>query len=156
MVGSELPEEVPFHVHLAMLHKIELSKDAMQLLGGKRAKEKVDSEPNETPDKKVFLHEVSQLADKNQTRNAVFRRDLSDFVGLHAPLDPLPMTHKDHRDHKKEAAIAICDDEFVQLRSELASSSWKWEFPHSNGFASVFWIIPMSWCRHESDSRRFS
>jgi hypothetical protein len=75
------------------------------------------------------LYDVSQLSDKNQTRNAIFRRDLSDFIGLRAPLDILPESHKDHREHKREAAIDICDDEFVQLRSELMEvgiSASKW------------------------------
>jgi hypothetical protein len=111
-----------------MLHKIELSKDAMQLMGDDRAKKKVDHLPNEIPNK-VFLYDVSQLSDKNQTRNAIFRRDLSDFIGLRAPLDPLPKSNKDHREHKMEAAIDICDDEFVQLRSELVEvgiSASKW------------------------------
>jgi hypothetical protein len=126
MIGSKLPDEVLFHVHLAALHKIELSKDAMQLLGDDRAKKKVDRAPNETPNK-VLLCDVSQLSDKNQTQSALFRRDSNDFVGLRAPLDPLPENHKEH---KKEAAmIHVCDDEFVQFCSELVevgNSASKW------------------------------
>jgi hypothetical protein len=126
MIGSRLPSDVFYHVHLSMLRKTELSKYEIQLLGGEAAKKQIDRVPNKITNK-VFLYDSSQPFDKNQTRKELFYKDLSDFIGLRTPLDPFPESN--FVSSTNLSILDICDDEFVQLRSELIEvgiSASKW------------------------------
>jgi len=65
----------------------------------------------------VFLYEVSQPFDKNRTRAEAYSRDLSNFLGLKRPLDPIVPRTSVSRNYKY--AIDICDGKFRELRAEL-------------------------------------
>lgn len=77
----------------------------------------------------VFLFELTQLGDVNDTRNELFRRDFSNFMGLKELLPALPhaipgknrsVSEQLRRDARK---IKICQAEFAPLREALMELS---------------------------------
>jgi hypothetical protein len=77
-------------------------------------------------EQRVFLYEVSQPFDRNDTRSAAFRRDLSDFLGLSSTLPPVTIRNASKNYHY---AINICEDKYIGLRRNLldfgkAASAW--------------------------------
>lgn len=80
-------------------------------------------------DNPVFLFELGQLGDSNETRNEQFRQDVSRFMGLKEPLPALPheIPGKKRSDTEQERRnrlkIDICDDEFRPVRNELMALS---------------------------------
>ena len=80
----------------------------------------------------VFLFEISQLHELNETRKRAFRDDVSDFLGLDAPLLSLDMPHSKPgrtwedaqlQAEKDAAKIDICEDEYAELRRVLLRQS---------------------------------
>jgi len=122
LVGDKLPFQVRFHTHLAMMGKTALDDDEMSLLEPYLLE---DDEP--LPMKHpVFLYDVSQPFDKNETRNLLFREDLSNFLGLTSTLNELTPRASSRNFHY---AIDICEDKYQDLREELlklgkAMSDW--------------------------------
>lgn len=83
----------------------------------------------------VFLFDVEQLGDKNETRKALFRKDVKHFLDLKAELPDIIHVSPGRRvdeelQAKKDARkIDICRDEYIPLRRELMrisrqSSEW--------------------------------
>jgi hypothetical protein len=68
----------------------------------------------------VFLYEISQLVDANQTRATQYRTDLKDYLGLRNDLMPVvsPNTSK-----PKMKAMNICDAKYQLLRAELMQNA---------------------------------
>mmetsp|Transcript_18726 Transcript_18726/g.53860 ORF Transcript_18726/g.53860 Transcript_18726/m.53860 type:complete len:416 (+) Transcript_18726:98-1345(+) len=75
----------------------------------------------------VFIYELGQLSDTNQTRVRQFRQDLARFLGLHGEMPPIPHVNTlgrfDYIEAWKEEAharkIDICDDEHIYARRIL-------------------------------------
>ena len=75
---------------------------------------------------RVFLTELGQLADVNETRAADFRRGIEDFLGLTPNSFDLV---KRHSNRTKEIYLDICKENYQRLREELLligqrSSKW--------------------------------
>lgn len=79
---------------------------------------------------KVFLYDIEQVADTNETRSTTLRRDLQQFLELEEEIPPLTI-HKNKGKRKPDKAyIDICEQEYDILRNELK---------HIAGRASI-WI----------------
>lgn len=128
MRGFELPEQVQFHVNLANLGKTNITAREARLLGPERRIRRHQLI------NKVFLYEISQPSDTNETRSTRFRKDLSNFIGLSTPLDPLERENSTTFHY----AIDICDEEYSGLRAKLVE----------NGKDAAVWIrkyfLPLS------------
>ena len=72
---------------------------------------------------RVFLMALDQMADKDETRNGIFRTDLQDFLGLTQPLGSMTVEHNKNNFHGERAfleIIDICDDrQFLEIRRDL-------------------------------------
>jgi hypothetical protein len=79
--------------------------------------------------RRIFLYEVSQLSDKNETRSTAIRNDLQQFLGLREPIAPFiwfkPGKNHTPKELKRvdKKKIDICDDKFAKLRSTLMEQS---------------------------------
>jgi hypothetical protein len=73
----------------------------------------------------VFLFDLSQLGDSNDTRKDIFRRDFTAFMGLNETLPPIPhripgrMRNTNDQEWRDQLKIDICDDEYAPLRYRL-------------------------------------
>jgi Sulfotransferase domain len=67
----------------------------------------------------VFFCEISQLGDKNETRKAIFRKDLQNFLGLTTDFPPIPHIRPGNNVFNEDKRINICDEQFSPVRSEL-------------------------------------
>jgi len=141
-VGNNSPGGCQFHEHLARLGKTSLtSAGEYHLLGRseprpfgdgaaatadensdhnqaqRRREQKLQQYGYELPNP-VFLYEPSQLFDSNETRALVFRRNLSDFLGLERLLPPMKNTRvgKGSDYHYK---IDVCEPRYSDLRRHL-------------------------------------
>jgi len=120
-VGGKQPlhamEKPKFHEHLAMLGKTKLvDRTEYELLGGL---DRIVTPPLMTNE--VFLYEVSQPFDRNETRANQYAQDMSDFIGLKEPLVPIvPRASKGKTFH---FAIDVCDDKYVDVRAFLMAIS---------------------------------
>jgi hypothetical protein len=74
-----------------------------------------DTVPNE-----IFLYDVSQPFDHNETRAGLFRKDLSKFIGLSEELPPLEVRETSENEHYE---IDICEGKFKALRENLMKTS---------------------------------
>jgi len=112
MIGTNGFDKARYHEHLAMMGKTKLvEKSEYELLGV----DKVVTPPFMA--NKVFLYEVSQPFDRNRSRAEVYAKDLSDFIGLKKPLEPIvPRSSNGGNFH---FAIDICEPKFDELRAEL-------------------------------------
>jgi hypothetical protein len=82
---------------------------------------------SETPYKPnpIFLFELRQLADTNETRSTQFRQDFQSFLGLKQNLPD--MVHfkpgqnwdREIQKQKEEKKIKICDEQWIPVRREL-------------------------------------
>jgi hypothetical protein len=144
LIGPEKEHDVlataqsAFHVFLASLGKTDMTTDdERNLLQGFYKDEILEATPVTMPHK-VFLMEMTQLADRNETRSKIFRQDLQNFLGLKQPLASIPhhrpnAKHEDRLEEQVEKAgrtkIDICDPEHLEVREELlrisrAASQW--------------------------------
>ena len=99
-------------------------------------------------DNPIFLYDMQQLYDTDETRQAALRQDLQTFLGLPTPLPSLDdYNDTDTSGHKsavrKETRINICDDRFLELRQALLeigdrASQWILEYflPEPDVFVS--------------------
>jgi hypothetical protein len=79
--------------------------------------------------RRVYLYEVSQLSDKDETRSSAIRDDLRQFLGLREPIAPF-IWFKPGKNHTRQGLkrvekkkIDICDDRFATVRSTLMEQS---------------------------------
>lgn len=133
MVGVAT-DESKFHLHLDNLGKTSHSSDELKLLSWGNEK-KVDLQRMRNP---VFLYEVNQLRDTNETRAAMFSSDLKNYLSL--KIDFQPISTK--RGPKYTKAIEICESKHTNLRQELMknsreSSTWIRKYFLSNPDVSV-------------------
>ena len=121
-----------FHAHLANLGKTRLThgERALMQLWGQRALRKYNLTG------RVFLYEVEQLNDGNETRAWQFRKDLQNFLYLRNELPPMvwfkPGRKSASQEEVKQAdakKINICDPQHHYLRKVLmahARNGSKW------------------------------
>jgi hypothetical protein len=136
-----------FHVHLSRLGKTfnnysgELCEQA-KLLGIPR--DQLTAPRHPPLGNKIFLYEIEQLKDTNETRRDKYRSDVSRFLGLTYDLEPY-LEDDPRASHYREkfAPFDICQDEHRQLRLALLSvgqsaSSWirRYFLPHPDVFVS--------------------
>jgi hypothetical protein len=114
MVGVAT-DESKFHLHLDNLGKTLHSSEELKLLSWGNEK-KVDVPKMRNP---VFLYEVNQLRDTNETRAAIFSADLRDYLAL--TNDFQPMSTKRGPTYSK--AIEICESKYKDLRRDLMKNS---------------------------------
>jgi hypothetical protein len=68
----------------------------------------------------VFICEISQLDDKNETRRATFRKDFQNFLGLATEFPPIPHVRPGGGKRlNQDKRINICDEQFAPVRAEL-------------------------------------
>ena len=79
---------------------------------------------------KIFLYSLEQIKDQNETRSALFRASMQQFLGLENPIEPF--THENNNKAVKyPETINICDEKFNKLRKMLIL----------NGKATQKWIL---------------
>jgi hypothetical protein len=140
-----------FHIFLGNLGKTNLSTDPNEW-------QYVDEAYRKTMDpvptaRRIFLYEVSQLSDPDQSRAQQFRLDLQRYLHLQHPIAPF-IWFKPGRNHSSNGQstdntdvlsilqnkkIDICDDRYDALRAELMrhavqAATWlRKHFIHANG-----------------------
>jgi hypothetical protein len=120
-------DEALFHIHLSYLGKTNRSTTAEEKLL-KAPSHKVLKNLPRLPNP-VFLYEISQLHDANQTRADQYRSDLQAYLGLRQPLDPVSAPKKEN----KINVLDICEEKYSEIRAELmkhakAASVWIREY----------------------------
>jgi len=90
-------------MNLANLGKANYTTREVQLLAMENSMRMPQSMNN-----KVFLYELSQPSDANETQAKVYCRDLSTFLGLSMPLSPL--VHKQSDTY--HCVIDICKEQY--------------------------------------------
>ena len=110
-------EEIRYNDHLSRLGKTDRTDpEELQLLGPIWAKQR-NLPKMENP---VFLYEISQMRDTDETRAAQYRRDLQSYLGLQTPLEPLTESEESHHEHpNKDKEIDICAPEHTIVHDEL-------------------------------------
>mmetsp|Transcript_32973 Transcript_32973/g.72318 ORF Transcript_32973/g.72318 Transcript_32973/m.72318 type:complete len:442 (+) Transcript_32973:129-1454(+) len=89
----------------------------------------------------VFIYELGQLSDTNETRARQFRNDLGKFLGLQGEMPPIPHVNtlgrfdyiSEWREEGHQRKINICDEEHEFVRSILQdkterTSKWMREY----------------------------
>ena len=127
-----------FHIFMAMLGKTaQTAEDEWKLIEPfLKGPDEKNLYPFPKVQNPVFFVESSQLSDRNATRAAQLRHDLSNFLGLSTPLPKTPhikpetlwMTPEQLR-LREQNRVNICEDQYVTLRGELlrmgdAASKW--------------------------------
>jgi len=113
-------QQALFHQHLSFLGKTNMTDAAELALLGPLTKQR----PQMPLPNKVFLYEINQLYDRNHSRATLYKKDLSDYLGLKMQLTEMEAPHKE-----KQKQINICEGKYAVLREELlknaqAASQW--------------------------------
>jgi hypothetical protein len=104
--------EANFHLHLNLLGKTNQTAEEMKLL-----KPLPSVVPTLAPmHNQVFLYELSQLGDDDETRAYNYRRDLGSFLGLKHAISPIAHNHESLNYHYD---LDICEDRYRPLRQAL-------------------------------------
>jgi len=116
-------DESKFHLHLDNLGKTPRSAEEEKLLTWDTERPKLPKIRNP-----VFLFEINQTQDENQTRADLYRSDLQHFLGLKEGLEPIESPSKKKSSTKRDLAcetkcIDICDDTYGSLRAELLKNA---------------------------------
>jgi hypothetical protein len=122
------PYSVRYELFLQQLDKVNLT--ATELADFQQYPE-LSVQPNPF---RVFVYALEQLEDADVDRNAIFRRDLADFLHLE---QSLPEVGHENRNHFTGAAahpetIDICESSFQRVRQQMVndatvSAQWIWE-----------------------------
>jgi hypothetical protein len=117
-----------FHLFLSRLGKTNIyDPEELKYIARKERKHLKTNSANFT--QKVFLFEVTQLNDKDETRSLALREDLQKFLHLKEPIPPFIHFRpgKAHSSEKLKSVtkskINICDDRYNELRTELMGLS---------------------------------
>jgi len=112
-----------FHVYLARLGKttmtapeeLQMQQDFPDVLGNLSS-----PMPN-----KVLIYDMEQMGDRNETRNAIFRRDIQEYLGLKEEMPPILHSNKGKKKKqpKAQSYIDICDASHEMLRGELVKAA---------------------------------
>lgn len=115
-----------FHAILSLLGKTDMAEDAeLELLKGFLREDEINQWPMRLPNK-IFFLETTQMADKNESRAAKFRKDLQEFLGLQQGLPPvLHVRPGKDRKVQQDLKIDMCSAENTAIRQELMRISKK-------------------------------
>jgi hypothetical protein len=72
----------------------------------------------------IFLYEIGQMSDENESRATTFRNDLQKFFELKSPFPPIIPRNVNTRTKTHPNAIHICDDRYNDLRETLIARSY--------------------------------
>lgn len=110
-------EEIRYNDHLSRLGKTDRTDpEELNLLGPIRQNH-IDLPKMENP---VFLYEISQMHETDESLNAQYRQDLQNYLGLKTPLEPLTESEEAHGDHpNRDKEIDICAPEHASVHDEL-------------------------------------
>ena len=109
-------DESKFHLHLDNLGKTDRSSEEKKILSRghlKRPRLPKMSNP-------VFLYDLNQISDKNETRVNQYRSDLKKYLGLRNDLQPIKSSHTSKNFH---FAIDICEDKYGLVREDLMKNA---------------------------------
>ena len=107
-------QRAKFHDSLALLGKTALTdSEELMLLSKSQVSQARSMSP--VPNK-LFLYDISQIQDQNQTRKALYMRDLSAFLGLDVSLVD---ESTEHISRNHGVFLDICDHHYSSLRSAL-------------------------------------
>lgn len=123
-------ERAMFDIYMATLGKTALNDEELSVMNLSkkgprfrnsfmRNKDRYDPLPN-----KIFLYDMNQLADVNETRSRQFREDLRDYLGSKTELPPM-MRISTKGNKQNITKINICDDEHKEIRSHLVDIGTK-------------------------------
>jgi hypothetical protein len=122
------------HKFLARLGKTPLSSNGEISLLAPFADEKSNvSKPdfNQHVPNPVFLLDMHQLGDTNETRSMQLRRDLTEYLNLDKLLSPIPHIRPNSNKEKSQnvTKIDLCEEQYLPVKTELlrisrASSVW--------------------------------
>lgn len=155
-------QEIRYNDHLSRLGKTDRTDpEELQLLGPIWPKQR-NLPKMENP---VFLYEISQMHDTDETRSAQYRRDLQSYLDLQTPLEPLTESEESHGDHpNKNKEIDICAPEHATVHDELlqiARDSSLWIRQYFMNLPDVFVSSPdhfqallEDWMNDPCDRRR--
>lgn len=110
-------EEIRYNDHLSILGKTDRTdpeelKLLSPVLPRHRALPKLENP--------VFLYEISQMHDSDETRSKQYREDLRQYLGLQQPLEPVTEARETHGDHpNKDLEIDICSPALARVHDEL-------------------------------------
>jgi hypothetical protein len=111
-----------FHFHLSNLGKTPFTAAEANLMRKPLLRFRKNETHFQAP---IFLYEISQLSDPDETRAATLRKDLQNFLGLNKPIPPF-IWFKPGRNHTEESIkkvnsrkIDICDDQHRTVRKRL-------------------------------------
>ena len=112
-----------FEVFLMQLAKVDLG---MQELSSMVTSDRLWNKRITRNPFKVFIFELEQMSDANEPRGAQFRRDLSQFLGLEAPLADFRNVIGGRGQSTRYAEqIDICDQQHDGLRKQLLENGRK-------------------------------
>lgn len=119
-----------FDAHLAGLGKTPRSNEELSIMNRfcRMPKFKKQLQSYETIPNKVFIYDMEQLADKNESRSYIFREDLRRYIGSKSELPP--MIHKSTKGEKRNVRkIDICSNEHDEVRNvlvEIGAKASQW------------------------------
>lgn len=115
-----------FHFQLANLGKTKRSPEENALMEWRRIRRRTVANFTQP----VFIYEVSQLSDTDETRSTALRKDLTKFLELKQEIPPFiwyrPGKNHTSEEKKKEVdskKINICDEKYNSIRSYIMENS---------------------------------
>ena len=110
-------DEAKFHLHLGQPRKdrqVCTGTEAL-VMGRRKVVKKLPKMSNP-----IFLFDLKQISDKNETRAAIYRSDLKKFLGLKNDLGRIDTSHSSRNLH---FAINICDKKYLEVRAALMKNA---------------------------------
>jgi Sulfotransferase domain len=116
-------EEIRYMDHLSALGKTDRSSpEELALLSPIKPKD-IQGHKFEN---KVFMYEISQMHEEDETLASQYRLDLQNFLGLKEPIGPLNEPRESHEDSPfKHLEIDICDEEHAAVHADLMDIAQK-------------------------------
>jgi Sulfotransferase domain len=113
-------EEIRYMDHLSAMGKTDRTNpEELKLLSPVLPRHR-QSQPK--LNNEVFLYEISQIEEADETLAAQYRKDLQEYLGLAEPIEPLEETPESHETSPvKHLEINICDEEHAAVHTDLMS-----------------------------------
>jgi hypothetical protein len=118
-------DEARFHANLDNLRKTQRTQEELELIGNPR-QSSLPKSPNP-----VFLYEISQLYDEDETRKLQYVDDLKNYLGLTQEMKELADDSQEKHHNPPPGTIDICDHDKVRkilMKHATAASIWIREY----------------------------
>jgi hypothetical protein len=118
-------DEARFHANLDNLRKTQRTKEELDLIGDPR-QSSLPKSPNP-----VFLYEISQLYDEDETRKLQYVDDLKNYLGLTQDMKELADDSQEKHHNPPPGTIDICEHNKVRkilMKHATAASIWIREY----------------------------